>query len=149
MIIPANKLHLNANLKPIGIGRVLTTKVNANIGTSSAASSVETEIKKMEAALAVGADTIMDLSTGGDLDQIRQELLAQCPVPFGTVPVYQVVKDKNVEDVDRKTIFKVIEKQVHETKPEWGKLKFGFSVYNQDGELLQTGENLHYFWLGK
>jgi len=114
LIIPANKLHLKTNLKPIGIGRVLATKINANIGTSSAASSVETEIKKMEAALTAGADTIMDLSTGGDLDQIRQELLAQCPVPFGTVPIYQVVKDKNVEDVDRKTIFKVIEKQAEQ-----------------------------------
>jgi len=113
LIIPANKLHLKTNLKPVGIGRVLSTKVNANIGTSSPprADSVEAEIEKMRAALAVGADTIMDLSTGGDLDDIRCELLAQCAAPFGTVPIYEVIKDRDVEEIDNKTIFAVIEKQ--------------------------------------
>jgi len=111
LVIPANKLHLKTNLKPIGIGRVLSTKVNANIGTSSVSSSVEAEIKKMEAALAAGADTIMDLSTGGDLDNIREELLARCSTPFGTVPIYQVIEGRDVEDIDSKTIFEVIEKQ--------------------------------------
>jgi phosphomethylpyrimidine synthase len=111
LIIPANKLHLKTNLKPIGIGRALATKVNANIGTSSERCSVEAEIEKMQAALAVGADTIMDLSTGGNLDNIRCELLARCPVPFGTVPIYEVIQGRNVEDIDNKTIFKVIEKQ--------------------------------------
>ncbi|MHC4527720.1 MAG: phosphomethylpyrimidine synthase ThiC, partial [Planctomycetota bacterium] len=91
VVIPANKLHLKTNLKPGGIGRALRTKVNANIGTSSVRSSVEAEIEKMKVALEVGADAIMDLSTGGDLDSIRERLLAECPVPFGTVPIYQII----------------------------------------------------------
>ncbi len=111
LIIPANKLHLKTNLAPTGIGRVLTTKVNANIGTSSVCSSVEAEIEKMQAALSVGADAVMDLSTGGNLDQIREKLLALCPVPFGTVPIYQVIEGRNVEDINSKIILEIIEKQ--------------------------------------
>jgi len=111
LVIPANRRHLRNGLKPAGIGRVLRTKVNANIGTSSVSSSVEAEIEKMQAALDAGADAIMDLSTGGNLDQVRKELLARCPVPFGTVPIYQVIEGRAVEDVDEKIILEVIEKQ--------------------------------------
>ncbi|MHC4694515.1 MAG: phosphomethylpyrimidine synthase ThiC [Planctomycetota bacterium] len=111
LVIPANKLHLQANLKPCGIGRILGTKVNANIGTSSVSSCVEAEIEKMQAALAAGADAIMDLSTGGDLDATREKLLALCPVPFGTVPIYQVIESRNVEDIDSKIILEIIERQ--------------------------------------
>jgi len=114
LAIPANELHLKTNLKPAGIGRVLRTKVNANIGTSSVRCSVAAEIKKLEAALEVGADAIMDLSTGGNLDQIRSELLAHCPVPFGTVPIYQVVEGRNVEDIDNDIILRTIEKQARQ-----------------------------------
>ena len=98
LVIPANTAHLQDNLRPVGIGRALRTKVNANIGTSSVRCAVEAEIRKMEAALAVGADAIMDLSTGGDLDAIRAELLAHCPVPFGTVPIYQVIEGREVRE---------------------------------------------------
>ena len=111
VVIPANRLHLKTNLKPAGIGRILTTKVNANIGTSSVRSSVEVEIEKMQAALNVGADAIMDLSTGGDLDKTRERLLAQCPVPFGTVPIYQVIEGRDVEDIDGKMILDIVERQ--------------------------------------
>jgi phosphomethylpyrimidine synthase len=111
VVIPANKLHIETNLKPIGIGRVLRTKVNANIGTSSVRSSIEAEIEKMQAALAAGADTVMDLSTGGDLYAIREQLLALCPVPFGTVPIYQVIEGRNVEEIDKKIILEIIERQ--------------------------------------
>ncbi len=111
LVIPANKLHLKTNLKPIGIGRALTVKINANIGASSVRSSVEQEIEKMNVALEAGADTIMDLSTGGGLDEIRQQLLARCPVPFGTVPIYQAIEDKNVEDINGELILETIEKQ--------------------------------------
>ncbi len=104
LVIPANKLHIKTNLKPAGIGRILTTKVNANIGTSSVSSSAEAEIEKMQVALAVGADAIMDLSTGGNLDDTRRKLLACCPVPFGTVPIYQAVETREVETIDSKTI---------------------------------------------
>ncbi len=111
LVIPANKLHLGTGLAPIGIGRALTTKVNANIGTSSVRCSVEAEVEKMQLALSAGADTIMDLSTGGNLDDTRQELLARCPVPFGTVPIYETIKDRDVEDIDNKIIIETIEKQ--------------------------------------
>jgi len=111
LVIPANKLHLKTNLRPAGIGRVLSTKVNANIGTSSVRSSIEAEIEKMEVALAVGADAIMDLSTGGNLDRTREQLLARCPVPFGTVPIYQVIEGRDVEDIDNKMILDIVEKQ--------------------------------------
>ncbi|MBN2128561.1 MAG: phosphomethylpyrimidine synthase ThiC [Sedimentisphaerales bacterium] len=114
LVIPANKRHLNENLKPVGIGRAITTKVNANIGTSSVRCSVEGEIEKMQAALAVGADVIMDLSTGGNLDEIRRELLSHCPVPFGTVPIYQVIDGRNVEDIDEDIILRTIEKQAQQ-----------------------------------
>ena len=114
LVIPANRLHLKTNLKPIGIGRLLTTKVNANIGASSIRSSAKAEIGKLQAALAAGADAIMDLSTGTGLDDIRKQLLARCPVPFGTVPIYQVIEGRNVEDIDRKTILETIEKQAQQ-----------------------------------
>jgi len=111
LVIPANKLHLKTSLKPAGIGRILTTKVNANIGTSSVRSSVDAEIEKMNAALAVGADAIMDLSTGPSLDNTREQLLAHCPVPFGTVPIYQVIEGRDVEEIDEEIILRTIRKQ--------------------------------------
>ena len=114
LVIPANKRHLKINLKPAGIGRVLSTKVNANIGTSSVRSSVEAELEKMQAALDAGADAIMDLSTGGNLDETRERLLARCPVPFGTVPIYQIIEDRGVEDIDGRIILQIIEKQARQ-----------------------------------
>ena len=111
LVIPANKVHLAANLEPMAIGRAVTTKINANIGASDVRSSLEGEVEKLQTALDAGADAIMDLSTGGDLDHIRTELLARCPVPFGTVPIYEVIIDRNVEDIDRDAILEVIQKQ--------------------------------------
>jgi phosphomethylpyrimidine synthase len=111
LVIPANKLHIKTGLRPVGIGRALRTKVNANLGTSSVSSSIEAEIEKMKVALQAGADAIMDLSTGGDLDDTRQKLLSQCSVPFGTVPIYQVIQNRNVEDIDEKIILQTVEKQ--------------------------------------
>jgi phosphomethylpyrimidine synthase len=111
LVIPANKIHIKSNLRPAGIGRRLSTKVNANIGVSSVRSTIEEEIEKMQAALDAGADALMDLSTGGDLDNIREKLLAQCPVPFGTVPIYQMVSGRTIEQVSEKVILDVIEKQ--------------------------------------
>jgi len=114
LVIPANKVHLASNLKPIAIGRAVTTKINANIGASDVRSSLEGEIEKLQTALNAGADAMMDLSTGGDLDHIRTELLARCGVPFGTVPIYEVIIDRNVEDIDHDAILKVIEKQAEQ-----------------------------------
>ena len=114
VVLPANKLHLKTNLKPAGIGRILRTKVNANIGTSNVSSSIDEEIEKLNVALEVGADAVMDLSTGGDLDLTREKLISACPVAFGTVPIYQVVANRAVEDVDTKTILDVITKQAQQ-----------------------------------
>lgn len=113
-VIPANRLHIGTNLKPRGIGRIFSTKVNANIGTSSVRSSVEDELLKMRVALSAGADAIMDLSTGGDLDQTRQRLLGECPVPFGTVPIYQMIVGRDVDEIDERVILATIEKQARQ-----------------------------------
>lgn len=114
VVIPANSEHLKGNLRPGGIGRLLTTKVNANIGTSSERSSIAEEIEKMKVALEVGADAVMDLSTGGDLDRTRCELLAACPVPFGTVPIYEVIQGRTVEDISLDLIMETLEKQAQQ-----------------------------------
>jgi phosphomethylpyrimidine synthase len=89
VVIPASKNH--KGLAPIGIGEGLRTKVNANIGTSPARCMLETELEKLRAALDAGADTIMDLSIGGDVDEIRRAVIEHCPAPVGTVPIYQAV----------------------------------------------------------
>jgi phosphomethylpyrimidine synthase len=101
---------------PLGIGRGLRTKVNANIGTSPDACSPETELRKLHAAIAVGADTVMDLSTGGDLDALRREIRAECPVALGTVPIYQAAVEAEARwgDVVKITgdqMLEVIERQ--------------------------------------
>ncbi|MFC1974538.1 phosphomethylpyrimidine synthase ThiC [Chloroflexota bacterium] len=87
IVIPANTKHIN--LVPCGIGQGLKTKVNANIGTSSDFGNIDTELEKLRVAIDVGADTVMDLSTGGDIPAIRQAIIAACPIPIGTVPIYQ------------------------------------------------------------
>jgi len=87
IIIPANFNH--RNLVPCGIGRGLRTKINANIGTSSDLCDLNTELRKLETAIAFGADTVMDLSTGGDISAIRRAIMRGSTVPVGTVPIYQ------------------------------------------------------------
>lgn len=87
IVIPANINH--RNLIPCGIGKGLRTKVNANIGTSSDFCDLSTELKKLQTAIEFGADTVMDLSTGGDISAIRRALMRASTVPVGTVPIYQ------------------------------------------------------------
>jgi len=87
IVIPANPLH--TALVPLGVGKGLRTKVNANLGTSSDSCDVEGELRKLRIAVECGADAVMDLSTGGDISAIRRRLIAACPAVFGTVPVYQ------------------------------------------------------------
>jgi len=91
VVIPANRNH--ANLRPVGIGKGLKTKVNANIGTSTDFSGLEDEKRKMQAVLDSGCDAVMDLSTGGDITAVRRALLAQATIPFGNVPVYEMMVD--------------------------------------------------------
>ena len=111
LVIPANTVHLAGNLIPAAVGRAVSVKINANIGCSNVRSSLDGEVEKMKVALAAGADAMMDLSTGGDLDAIRERLLSECPVMFGTVPVYEVIVGRDVEDIDYNTILQVVEKQ--------------------------------------
>ncbi len=87
IVVPANVNH--AGLVPRGIGAGLSTKVNANIGTSSDYGSVDSELAKLKAAIESGADAVMDLSTGGDIGAIRRAIIAACSLPVGTVPIYQ------------------------------------------------------------
>lgn len=103
--------------KIIAIGGNTTTKVNANIGSSTDLSSIGEEIEKLKVAVDAGADTIMDLSMGAELDEVRRGILENCPVPLGTVPIYQAVSEtvdrdkKQITDVTVDQMFKVIEKQ--------------------------------------
>ncbi|UCH42498.1 MAG: phosphomethylpyrimidine synthase ThiC [Dehalococcoidales bacterium] len=87
IVVPANNRH--TNLVTCGIGHGLRTKVNANIGTSSDYGNMDTELEKLRVATACGADTVMDLSTGGDISAIRQAIIASSSLPIGTVPIYQ------------------------------------------------------------
>jgi phosphomethylpyrimidine synthase len=91
VVIPAN--HNHKNLLPIGIGQGLRTKVNANIGTSGDFTCLEDEERKLHAVLESGCDTVMDLSTGGDIPSIRRTLLAESTIPFGNVPIYEMMVD--------------------------------------------------------
>jgi phosphomethylpyrimidine synthase len=110
-IIPANINHKHQI--PMAIGMVSTCKINANIGSSALSSDIESELKKVDACLKYGADTIMDLSTGGDLDAIREAVIAHSTVPIGTVPIYQILHDCNdkIEDLTIESMLSVLEKQ--------------------------------------
>ena len=93
MVIPANKVHLKKKLEPMCIGIGSTCKINANIGNSAVTSDIQGELDKLHTAVHFGSDTVMDLSTGGNIDAIRQAIIDASPVPIGTVPVYQVVQN--------------------------------------------------------
>ena len=110
MVIPANVRH--TNLEPMGIGIALACKVNANIGNSAVTSDADGELRKLRVALKHGADTVMDLSTGGDIDRIRAEIIAHSPIPVGTVPVYQVLSArKKVSDIRADDLLDMLEHQ--------------------------------------
>ena len=110
IIIPANVNH--TNLKPMGIGRKLKTKINANIGNSSLSSDICAELRKLEICLEFGADTVMDLSTDGDLDAIRSAIIEHSSVPVGTVPMYEILKEaKEVTNITNELILEILEKQ--------------------------------------
>ncbi len=111
MIIPANINHLS--LEPMAIGINSKCKINANIGNSAVTSNIEQELEKLHQSVHHGADTVMDLSTGGNLNEIRQAIIDASPVPIGTVPIYQAleaVKGK-IEDLTPELMLDVIEEQ--------------------------------------
>jgi phosphomethylpyrimidine synthase len=115
MIIPANTVHLALGLEPMGIGLRARCKVNANIGNSAVTSDIDNELAKLKMAVDLGADTVMDLSTGGNIDAIREAIIAASPVPIGTVPIYQAIQRvKKVEDLSPRDMLDMIEHQARQ-----------------------------------
>jgi len=93
MVIPANSVHLAASLEPIAVGIAATCKINANIGNSAVSSELEVELDKLHTAVHYGADAVMDLSTGENIDRIRTAIIEAATVPIGTVPMYQMLEE--------------------------------------------------------
>jgi phosphomethylpyrimidine synthase len=100
MVIPANINHLKHRLDPMAIGRATRTKINANMGASPISSGTDEELEKLDWAVRWGADTVMDLSTGGDLDACREAFCRHSTVPIGTVPIYSMIIGRKLEDLD-------------------------------------------------
>jgi len=113
MIIPANIHH--TNLEPMCIGVASNCKINANIGNSSTTSNIDEEVAKLHYAVKYGADTLMDLSTGGDIPRIRKAIIAESPIPIGTVPIYEALsRVRRVEDLNINVMLEVIEEQAEQ-----------------------------------
>ena len=114
MVIPANPRHLSHRLDPMGIGRASLTKINANMGASPVSSGTEEEVEKLHWAERWGADTVMDLSTGGDLDVTREAIVRNATVPIGTVPIYSMILGRDIADLDEETILASLEHQARQ-----------------------------------
>jgi phosphomethylpyrimidine synthase len=113
MIIPANIHH--TNLEPMCIGVASKCKINANIGNSSTTSNIDEEVEKLRYSVKYGADTIMDLSTGGDIPRIRKAIIDASPIPVGTVPIYEALaRVRRVEDLNIGVMLEVIEEQAEQ-----------------------------------
>ncbi len=113
MVIPANTEHLKKRLEPMAIGIAAKCKINANIGNSAVTSNVDEELQKLHTSVHFGADTVMDLSTGKDIDRIRQAIIDASPVPIGTVPIYQMLEELggNIEDMRPQHFLDMVEHQ--------------------------------------
>jgi phosphomethylpyrimidine synthase len=110
LIIPANINH--PEVEPMAIGVAALCKINANIGNSAVSSNIEEELKKLHTSVHYGADTVMDLSTGGEINEIREAILRHSPVPVGTVPIYEAVaRVRRIEDLTPQIMLEVIEEQ--------------------------------------
>jgi len=113
LIIPANIHH--SSLEPMGIGIASCCKINANIGNSATTSNIDEELEKLSYAVRFGADTIMDLSTGGDIPRIRKAIIEASPIPVGTVPIYEALsRVRRVEDLTAEVMLEVIEEQAEQ-----------------------------------
>src|SRR5213595_826074 len=112
MVIPANTVHLQKKLEPMAIGVAAACKINANIGNSAVTGTVDDELEKLHTAVHLGSDTVMDLSTGGNIDGIRQALIDASPVPIGTVPIYQIIQNvKDPADITPRMMLDMVEHQ--------------------------------------
>jgi phosphomethylpyrimidine synthase len=113
LIIPANINH--PEVEPMAIGIASRCKINANIGNSAVTSNIKDELEKLHTAVNFGADTVMDLSTGGNIPEIREAILRHSPVPIGTVPIYEALQRvKRVEDLNIDLYLEVIEEQAQQ-----------------------------------
>lgn len=114
MVIPANRNHLKHHLDPMAIGRASKTKVNANMGASPVSSGTDEEVEKLKWAERWGADTVMDLSTGGDLDACREAIIENSSVPIGTVPIYSMIIGRRIEDLNEEMILDTLRHQAQQ-----------------------------------
>jgi len=156
VVILKNALH---DVRPVGVGEGLRTKVNANIGSSPYHMVVEEEIEKLRVAVEAGADAVMDLSLGQFLNRIRREILKRSPIPVGTVPIYQVgfelsKKQKRIEEMTLGDFLRVMEKQAREgvdfmtvhagtTRRAWELMKSGGRVLN----VVSRGGSMLVAWM--
>ncbi|MCC7145515.1 MAG: phosphomethylpyrimidine synthase ThiC [Phycisphaeraceae bacterium] len=111
MVIPANKVHLGYQLDPMAIGRASATKINANMGASPISSGTAEEVEKLLWAEKWGADTVMDLSTGGNLDECREAIIRASRLPIGTVPIYAMIIGRKLEDLSIEVILESLRHQ--------------------------------------
>jgi len=114
MVIPANVNHLKHRLDPMAIGRASRTKINANMGASPVSSGTDEELEKLDWALRWGADTVMDLSTGGDLDVCREAFVRHSTAPIGTVPIYSMIIGRTLEDLTPEVVFESLRHQAEQ-----------------------------------
>lgn len=116
MVIPANRVHLQHRLEPMGIGIAARCKINANIGNSAVTGNVDEELEKLHMAVHHGADTVMDLSTGRDIDGIRSAIIEASPVPIGTVPIYQMLEELGgeIEEMKPRHFLDMVEHQARQ-----------------------------------
>src|SRR3989449_675566 len=153
LIIPANVNHLAKRLDPMAIGKVAGVKINANIGNSAVESNIDQELEKLHHAVHYGADTVMDLSTGGDIDAIRQAIIDASPVPIGTVPIYQAVTDvKQVEDLTEDDLLDMIEHQAQQgvdyVTVHCGILReYVALALGRVTGIVSRGGSLHAYWM--
>ncbi|MFN0010713.1 MAG: phosphomethylpyrimidine synthase ThiC, partial [Phycisphaerales bacterium] len=114
MVIPANRIHLLHGLDPMAIGRASRTKVNANMGASPISSGTHEEVEKLRWAERWEADTVMDLSTGGDVEKTREAICQAATVPIGTVPIYSMILGRKIEDLDATCVLETLKRQAEQ-----------------------------------
>ena len=153
LIIPANLHHLAGRLEPMAIGKVARVKINANIGNSAVSSAIAQEVEKLELAVRYGADTVMDLSTGKDIDAVREAIIAHSPVPIGTVPIYQaVLMGKELEELTANDLLDCIEHQARQGV-DYMTIHAGILlehlplVYGRVTGIVSRGGSLHAVWM--
>jgi phosphomethylpyrimidine synthase len=153
LVIPANIRHLNGALEPMCIGKVARVKINANIGNSAVSSDINGEIDKLAMAVKYGADTVMDLSTGGNIDTIRQAIIDSSVVPIGTVPIYQAVQqEKELEELTAQDLLDMIEHQAKQgvdymTIHAAILLEHLPLVHGRTTGIVSRGGSLHAVWM--